>query len=144
MPEIVRTLLVRAAADGVAVVTAQSRVWELSREQRIARGLRKRSVSRAIVASGMREALEIATRKRWVSIPVAAGGVEEWAETVTSHKADTDPHIVEQRQRVTETMQEQSNLTPRHTQERRALDRRRHPAAGSGCNSNPAASTLSR
>jgi len=85
--EVVGPLVAQATADGTAVITAQSRVWEASRTQSAARGFRKRSAARALSAAiGERETTETSARQRWGSIPVTATSVEGWAATVAGRR----------------------------------------------------------
>ncbi|MFT4215163.1 MAG: hypothetical protein QM622_10365, partial [Microbacterium sp.] len=115
-------LIAQATADGTAVITAQSRVWEVSRTRSAARGFRKRSAARALsAATGERETIETAARQRWGSIPATATSVEGWAATVAGREADAHPRVIEQRERVTGAKQEQQELAARHAQENRAL-----------------------
>lgn len=120
--ELITPLNTQATADGTAVITAQSRLWDASRARSAARVFRRRSATRALTAAtGEREAVETAARKRWGSFPVTAESVEAWATTVASREADAHPRVVEQRERVTGAKQEQQELAARHTQENRTL-----------------------
>ena len=120
--ELITPLITQATADGTAVITAQSRLWDASRARSAARVFRRRGATRALTAAtGEREAVETAARKRWGSFPVTAESVEAWATTVASCKADAHPRVVEQRERVTGAKQEQQELAARHTQENRTL-----------------------
>ncbi|MFT4220180.1 MAG: MobF family relaxase [Microbacterium sp.] len=115
-------LIAQATADGTAVITAQSRVWEASRTRSATRGFRKRSAARALSAAiRERETAETAARQRWGSIPATATSVEGWAATVAGREADAHPRVVEQRERVADAKQKQQELAARHTQQNRAL-----------------------
>ena len=118
--EVVAPLITQATANGTAVITAQSRVWEASRARSTARGFRKRSATRALIAAtDEREVVETAARQRWGSIPDAAASVERWAETVAGREADAHPRVIEQRERVADAKQKQQEIAARHTQENR-------------------------
>ncbi len=120
--EAVGPLVAQATADGTAVITAQSRMWEASRTRSAARGFRKRSATRALTAAtGERETVETAARQRWGSIPATTASVEGWAATVAGREADAHPRVVEQRERVADAKQGQRELDARHAQENRAL-----------------------
>ena len=120
--EVVDPLVTQATADGTAVITAQSRMWEASRARSAARGFRKRSAARALsAATGERETVETAARQRWGSIAATAASVEGWAATVAGREADAHPRVVEQRERIADAKQRQQELAARHTQENRTL-----------------------
>ncbi len=120
--EVFGPLVVQAAADGTAVVTAQSRVWQATRVKDAAQGFRKRSAARALdAATTERETVEMTTRRRWGSVPAAATSVEPWAESVTSREAEAHPRVIEQRQLVDAAQKAQRELTAQHMEERRRL-----------------------
>ncbi len=115
----------QATADGTAYLDARARMRDAAAARRAARGLRKRSASRALTtASDEYRGIETGGRRRWGRLPETPESVEPWAASVAQQEADSDSRVTETRERADDARQEQQRLTARQAQERGNLRRR--------------------